>query len=116
MGGKEQGNAGGTIVKIGPKANELKHFRIAKPVESDPGRAAAAANRLPRNFGRDFVGLSLEGRLVGRPEESSIDACIALTLGRCLRLLIEIFPDHLNLPADLILIERLQPRAGALEP
>src|SRR5262249_24684004 len=61
---KEQRNSAGTIVKIGPQTNELEHLRVAKPFESDPRRAAVAADRILRQLSRDLAGFGLEHCLV----------------------------------------------------
>src|ERR1700747_3471850 len=116
MRGKEQRDSSCAIVKIRPKANELEYVRIAEPIESDPRRAAAAADRVLRQFGCNLVGFGLEYGLVGHRRELGVDADTTFTIARPCRLLIEVFPNHLDLPADFVLIEHLQPSACAVEP
>src|SRR5215470_5470926 len=82
MRGKEQRNSGCAIVEIGPKANELEHLRIAEPIESDPRRAVAAADRMLRQFVRDLVGFDLEHRFVRRGRDAGVDARSRLTIAR----------------------------------
>src|SRR5262245_37866732 len=114
MRAKEQCDSSCAIVEIRAKADELEHLRIAEPVQSDPCRAATAADRVPRQFGRDLVGFARKHGLVRRRRDANVDARTAPAIARFARLLIEIFPDYLDLPADFVLIERLQARACAL--
>jgi hypothetical protein len=113
---KKQRNSSGAIIEIRSQANELGHLGIAEPIESDPRRAAAAPDRMLRQFGRDLVGFGLEDGFVRRGRDLTVEPRTMLAVARSCGLLMKVFPNHLDLPIDFVPVERLQPSPGPVEP
>ena len=83
----------------------MEHIRITKPVEADPSGSGSAANSMLGEF-----------CVFGDGLHKAVYGFVACDIGRGPRRLINIFPDHLDLPSNLIFVECLQPRLGSVEP